>query len=175
MMDIRTSFREQEEVLLGCLIDALPAGFSVLAFDYCTSAKRNYKQKYLGRELTIKVLPLNPLTKSTVCALVKALESDIIRPFFIGQLKKAKGTLDLTMLKDVLKRVMMGIRTRGPFELYECPLCTCQSFRDRDAYATEFMVDLSVSKWGYNGVQGCAKQIAMSRWVMVCPDWKNLE
>ena len=172
-MDVRTRTSEQEQVLVGRLIDVLPTGLSVDECDFCKMSEATYQPRYLDRKLTIKVIPSTALAKTTLLALLSALESEYIRPFLVGHLKK--GTLDLTMLKDVLKRVMMGIRTRGPFELYECPLCTCQSFRDRDAYATEFMVDLSVSKWGYNGVQGCAKQIAMSRWVMVCPDWKNLE
>mmetsp|Transcript_36765 Transcript_36765/g.82709 ORF Transcript_36765/g.82709 Transcript_36765/m.82709 type:complete len:240 (-) Transcript_36765:395-1114(-) len=59
LMDIRTSFGEQEQVLVGCLIDALPAGLSVHAFDFCTSAEKNYKRSFLGMSLSIEVLPLS--------------------------------------------------------------------------------------------------------------------
>ena len=174
LMDIRTRTSKQAEVLVECLIDALPDGFPVTTFEYCSRGDSNYTPNFLGKILAIEVQPLNALTRTTLKALIKALESEFILPFFVGHFEK-KGTLDLTMLQDVLKRVMMRIRTRGRIELYECPCCPCQSFRDKDAYKRNSIEDITGKKWGYNGEQGCGVRRQKSMWKTVLPDWKSFE
>ena len=177
-MDVGRSTSEQEQVLVGFLIDVLPTGLSVDEFDFCKVSERTYQPKYLGRALSVKVVPSNALAKTTLVALLSALESEYSRPFLVGHLKK--GTLDLTMLRDVLKRVMTRIRTRGSIELYECPRCSddgekCQTFRDMDALVPQIRCIRGTTKVGYNGVHGCGDASQKSDWETVLPDWKNLE